>query len=417
MAADNSYLLTLPMEMLQRISGFVTTDDLIALRLTCKRLSAATFDNFAAEYLHKLSCFVLDPARLTRIYNITSFPHLAGKVKRITLTADALELSHPSTLQAVEMYREAIRVSQSRNYVQYRDEQYLHHSGKFLDLTSLLRALHSLDCSRTELCLDFCFRRHSGVRGERSHVFNVLLANVARSGFPIARLALDADSSLFVDRIVNRKKGVLHATKHLQKFRYSSRMQSPTPEQHEFSLNGLSPILASAKQLKSLKLIIPPLLFGEEYVARTSLCTGLLSSTRSTCLGTLVLDEVRLSDFEALFEAFRRSRNAMRNADLHKICVESRVDRWAGVVSYLRTMPNLQKLQLTSPCLVMDNNELQVCMLDPTNPESTSMVDLCEQGREKIDAALAELLDCGLVLKEYEDPYEMDDDEYIGDDT
>ena len=94
MAADKAYVLALPMELLQQVSRFVNGTELITLRLTCKELSSAAFDAFAEEYLDELACFFPDPARLARLWNICSSPHLASKVRNSHLHLTLGKASH-----------------------------------------------------------------------------------------------------------------------------------------------------------------------------------------------------------------------------------------------------------------------------------------------------------------------------------
>ena len=89
--AGGKSLLQLPTEMLLRVSTFVDAKGLCALRLTCKELGIAAFDAFAAEYLHSLICYFMDPERVDRLEYLVSITQLARKIRHVELTLDIRE--------------------------------------------------------------------------------------------------------------------------------------------------------------------------------------------------------------------------------------------------------------------------------------------------------------------------------------
>ena len=85
----------IPTEILQRAIDFVDAYWLPNLRLVSRTVSAASMHAFAAEFLHDLRCYVLDPARLRRIMKIVATPGLASHIRTLLLTVDCFE-RHPA---------------------------------------------------------------------------------------------------------------------------------------------------------------------------------------------------------------------------------------------------------------------------------------------------------------------------------
>lgn len=62
-----AYMLELPAGLLQQIAEKCSDGTLVSLRLTCKQIEAATLEIWAEEYVSRLDCFMLNPARLLRV--------------------------------------------------------------------------------------------------------------------------------------------------------------------------------------------------------------------------------------------------------------------------------------------------------------------------------------------------------------
>ena len=87
-----THFVDLPMELLTMIARVTDVHtDILSLRLTCQTLAAAAADAFAEEYIEDLSCFMLDTARLSRVKNITSTPHLVNKIRNLEFTCRVFE--------------------------------------------------------------------------------------------------------------------------------------------------------------------------------------------------------------------------------------------------------------------------------------------------------------------------------------
>lgn len=62
-----AFIFDLPTELLQQVASNCSDETLVTLRLTCKKIEAATLDMWAKEYISRLECFMLDQARLQRV--------------------------------------------------------------------------------------------------------------------------------------------------------------------------------------------------------------------------------------------------------------------------------------------------------------------------------------------------------------
>lgn len=97
MAADNStesdsmpsLLLTLPMELLQRIIIMLGDETLPTFRLTCKTIEATTFDLFAQIFFEERYCCIFYKPRWTLLEDVIS-SRMGDRVRRVVFTTDVL---------------------------------------------------------------------------------------------------------------------------------------------------------------------------------------------------------------------------------------------------------------------------------------------------------------------------------------
>jgi hypothetical protein len=88
---DSSKFLSLPPELVARVTRFVNSEALIPVRLTCKVLEHFTFDRFATENFEHIYCWVHTTTDFERLKNILrQSPHLGRRIRQLTLTTDAL---------------------------------------------------------------------------------------------------------------------------------------------------------------------------------------------------------------------------------------------------------------------------------------------------------------------------------------
>jgi hypothetical protein len=107
------HILRLPVEILQDIAA-ASPDPAYqysTLRLVCKDFEAAFFDQWAEYWIGRLRCFLLDPARVQRIKNITSRKHLARKIKSVCLCLDPWEHSGKPDIYVVPNHAAATGIA------------------------------------------------------------------------------------------------------------------------------------------------------------------------------------------------------------------------------------------------------------------------------------------------------------------
>jgi hypothetical protein len=78
-------LLDMPLELLVQISSYVTTPDLSALRLTCKRLERSLWEWFAEEFFVKKQFMITQPS-LQALLDISYHPSLSKKLKHVIIS-------------------------------------------------------------------------------------------------------------------------------------------------------------------------------------------------------------------------------------------------------------------------------------------------------------------------------------------
>jgi hypothetical protein len=78
-------LLGMPLELLVQISTYVTTPDLSALRLTCKRLERSLWEWFADEFFAKKQFMITHPS-LQALVDISHHPSLSKKLRHVIIS-------------------------------------------------------------------------------------------------------------------------------------------------------------------------------------------------------------------------------------------------------------------------------------------------------------------------------------------
>jgi hypothetical protein len=100
--ADPFRLLDLPVEVVARVTSFVDSEALIPIRLTCKALEDISFNRFAAEYFAHVYCWVATAHDFKRLKDIfQQSPRLSSKIRRLTLTTNALKDQPESAINYV----------------------------------------------------------------------------------------------------------------------------------------------------------------------------------------------------------------------------------------------------------------------------------------------------------------------------
>lgn len=106
---NQSHLLALPVELLQRVTDNLSDETLTAFRLTCKTIEAATFDQFAKVFFEERYCFIYEKQRWTLSNSVIS-SRIAVKVRKVVFTSNILAPAGREQLQL------APRQNQYTNY-------------------------------------------------------------------------------------------------------------------------------------------------------------------------------------------------------------------------------------------------------------------------------------------------------------
>ena len=87
--SEPSHLLALTVELLQRITKYVSDKTLTTFRLTCKAIEAATFDHFAKVFFEERYCYKYEKPRWILLDNIIH-SKMADRVRKVVFTTRIL---------------------------------------------------------------------------------------------------------------------------------------------------------------------------------------------------------------------------------------------------------------------------------------------------------------------------------------
>lgn len=100
-------ILAMPSELIRRVTSFLDTEMLPAIRLTCKAFEDATFDRFADIHFAHLYCCIFQPTAFHRLKDILqNSPTLKTRIRRVTLADNALENQQFNALHIVRARNE-----------------------------------------------------------------------------------------------------------------------------------------------------------------------------------------------------------------------------------------------------------------------------------------------------------------------
>jgi hypothetical protein len=111
--SDESRLLSLPLELLTRITDMLNEESLPTLRLTCKTLEDATFDRFTATFTIRYCCVYYESRWLSLKKFLHGSPRLVRSLKCVDFTTDPLE-RHTCT---------QVQIAPSQDFQDRRDAQ------------------------------------------------------------------------------------------------------------------------------------------------------------------------------------------------------------------------------------------------------------------------------------------------------
>ncbi|KAK4244539.1 hypothetical protein C7999DRAFT_35100 [Corynascus novoguineensis] len=132
-----SRLVQMPLEILLRITYFLTTPDLGSVRLTCRALERSLFNSFAHEFFRKKQ-FMVTTDSLQALIDISQHPTLSPFLKHVIITADRPNCS-PILHDVTDTRDNEMR---ARLEMAYADQMHLLAAGGLRDM--LVEAFQSL---------------------------------------------------------------------------------------------------------------------------------------------------------------------------------------------------------------------------------------------------------------------------------
>lgn len=407
MACDGCYILRLPTELLESISSHISTNDLLSLRRSCRAFAEVTVHDFATHYFHEVTCFFPDPARAQRLLDITSQPHLAGKITEVHLTLDAFEYGDGKIQFVAPRHDRGDTLPEYKEIIQRLELEY--HCSRLQNLHRVTQSLKNLNPLQTNLHLDLTYRLFFSDHVKWASISQKGLAAIGRAVYPIHNLAVFLHRDLsqpYVSHPEAEDEPFIaaheydlyctpyHDTSVTSVGSLSDFKSSSDPEfQHSTEANT-SAVAGTNEAADSLDCIFwqwPP---HEPKVLHFA--SEILTAHGPTHLRRLNLVRVRLPKFEHLFKLLRRCSSTLDILMLNEIEVATNDCRqWKTLFEILQTMPLLQHLQVDwlwwrreydMPILVVNENNYLA-------------LRCCEAGCSSVKAAVQRILSHGVTAR------------------
>jgi hypothetical protein len=347
-----SFLLDLPMELLQRITVQldVDRDAILSTRLACKTLEAATFDCFAEKFFNSHQYCILYRVSLLRLYALlASSSRLMARMRKVTFTSCFFSNSNYKHVQlALNQSETDLKSAQLSAMKAYSDSQIEMLQTQFLPDTELIRAVLvalKAKCPGVALILDILKNAISSIP-----VHARVLEAVAALGTPLTGLTLDP-ATLDSAELGSMQSGLSACASSLAKFCFGGFNKNRADAENRPFANRrpslLPSMLSSANALRELTLILGhprdrwvggltsgPLL-ANSYPMLQSLTLGTLAVSGRTILGAL-------ADWGGQLEKVN-----FRAVHLTNVNGEG----WSDVLRALATLPKLNEARF---CILIE---------------------------------------------------------------
>ena len=408
MATNDFNLLDMPIEMLEHISRFVTPEGILILRLTCKTLAAAAFDAFAEEYVRHLKVFVLSPARLEKLAAIVSCPHLANKVDWLILTTDPFEEVAIESVSTAAVPDESLLSGQHETYLNHRFDQLRLHGNDGLATSKLLAMLEELKKHqqlKTRQCTLGVDLDRIVLDGETPCPPNLLhdiMCTVSRAGHRVFSIRTSDMSVSLLDDLMRHPSVVPELMEAVTAFDFYLAHDNELPVERLRDLTALPRVLALVPRLDFLKLEFCADYYNDQDKDfMLHLSNDLILANDLACLQSLEFTSLRVKTFDILFEVLGRCHGTLGGIFLRDVAIVSPRNRWAEVLQSLRMFPNLSHLVFCELFLFDAWQNWAIHVRHPTEIDQglTLKLDMDCQGEEAIDAALANVLERGIVVR------------------
>jgi hypothetical protein len=343
---DDSMLLGLPMELLQRITGYLPSETLTSVRLTCKTLEGATFDQYVEEYCKVSRWCVLFAARWTKLQKqLRQNPRLASKLKSIVLTTDPYESIQHSRLElAPERHFENISEAQCQA-VEYANSN----EGLPLwleryprpDLAMMIDVIRQLQHAsphiKAFLAIDLPEEHYALCH---DIVTAVVSAKLALCDLNISRPFTSASETY----LAQHRSGFLDCASSLTSIHFGNEEVEPVRQSTagQTQLGVVQDIFRSSNNITRLSLYLGE--YGFSRRAETVTRSILLAQDHDR-LSHLQLDTVVVSE-EVLLNILARCRHTLKSIMLNWVKLAYPHREWSAALGMMKDLPLLKRLEL-----------------------------------------------------------------------
>lgn len=408
--SDEARLLSLPMELLTRITDELEEESLSTLRLTCKTLEIATFDRFAATFTYRHCCIYYE----TRWTSLKSFLRgssirLLRAMHHLTFTTMPLEGYDFDEVQLAPGHQfTRIRDAQIQFDAEEADHQHPYESlGN--DNQPVAALVHSvfLDIARyaphLSVELDFRDNLHFRLQGIMTHK-DVLLAAVSTCCL-ISDLTLTRQITVDFEEIATHLgERMTYCTSNIRSISFTTTNDRTLPDEAEFDIAELASILRVLRNAKTLtELFLRPadyMRFNDPWaVTEKLLYANDLSTIDKLHLQTIAMTANQMC------KVLTRCQTNLQDLCISSVLMAGPAENWKDVFRLLTTFEELQKVVFSDlSCLTLDGELVEQVNFKhvPQTAKFSNLVDepvsnhsgygILLRGKEEIATGLSAIL-------------------------
>jgi hypothetical protein len=410
---QHCYLLTLPVETLQHITGHLDVQEVVpALRQTCRSLESIAFDQFTKGSFGTIKCCIFYEESWQNLKDLLSRPAcITSKIRVMHFTTSFFHDKSPATMQLARNKTDGNHFSAQA----IACETYSASEGvairKPLNIALVARVFHDLKHVFPHILLDCDMGDNQGPPFEHLSAHRDTLLTMIATQSKFARLMLSHTSLWGLDEFfLHLGPQVLHATADLEQFELSFYEQRgsnapPVTVLYNFSPERLAPIHAILRTSKKLsRLYLDMGGFDIESQQRDFVQTA-LQATASRAMQCLSLEETEIKE-EDLLKALSGWASTLEQLALVGITLISVREGWSAVLRIVSTMPKLTVFKMCEPaemtaaawpraslvCLSHFTKGIKAPLFDEAIPLEDLKYGREYEGRAEIVSGLEELL-------------------------
>jgi len=381
-------LLTLPVELLQRVTKNLNDETLTTFRITCKAIETATFDQFARTFFTERYCDIWNQSRWILLNKIVA-SRLVNRIHNVVFTTNMLEPHSSQDIQlAPERPRSHTTVADAMQDAQF---QASFHDGDILTWPSsrmIKKCLQSVNELAPNVLVGL--KVEFDIEGEQLERLADVLAGIA-AGQLVFHMLETSDPSLtklteHLDTLgldfMSRASTIRHIWYH--------DFEGGTDTHWEGRKQTLS-LLKSVDQLCTLNLPLKGL-----HARWLPSAATILSANDFTHLTTfhLSITAVACSDLAA---AMSRCKSTLIEVRFNCITMLADHESWLDIFRVLNSMPRLSRACFHRLHVDVALQQL-LDFIDLVHGKKTSDHDMIEYaGREQVITGLAELVEADLT--------------------